>query len=202
MYRNWLKPFIDFIVSLLALLILSPVFILTTLLLFIANKGKPFFIQERPGKNERIFCILKFKTMNDKRDVNGNLLPDEKRLTTIGKMVRKTSVDELPQLINVLKGEMSLIGPRPLLVQYLPLYNTFQKRRHEVKPGITGWAQVNGRNAISWEEKFKYDVYYVDHLNLAFDLKIIIKTVGNVFTSSGISQRGEATVEYFKGNNA
>lgn len=202
MYRNWLKPFIDFIVSLLALLILSPVFILATLLLFIANKGKPFFIQERPGKNERIFCILKFKTMNDKRDVNGNLLPDEKRLTTIGKMVRKTSVDELPQLINVLKGEMSLIGPRPLLVQYLPLYNTFQKRRHEVKPGITGWAQVNGRNAISWEEKFKYDVYYVDHLNLALDLKIIIKTVGNVFTSSGISQRGEATVEYFKGNNA
>lgn len=202
MYRNWLKPFIDFIVSLLALLILSPVFILATLLLFIANKGKPFFIQERPGKNERIFCILKFKTMNDKRDVNGNLLPDEKRLTTIGKMVRKTSVDELPQLINVLKGEMSLIGPRPLLVQYLPLYNAFQKRRHEVKPGITGWAQVNGRNAISWEEKFKYDVYYVDHLNLALDLKIIIKTVGNVFTSSGISQRGEATVEYFKGNNA
>ena len=202
MYRNWLKPFIDFIVSLLALLILSPVFILATLLLFIANKGKPFFIQERPGKNERIFCILKFKTMNDKRDVNGNLLPDEKRLTTIGRMVRKTSVDELPQLINVLKGEMSLIGPRPLLVQYLPLYNAFQKRRHEVKPGITGWAQVNGRNAISWEEKFKYDVYYVDHLNLALDLKIIIKTVGNVFTSSGISQRGEATVEYFKGNNA
>lgn len=202
MYRNWLKPFIDFIVSLLALLILSPVFILATLLLFIANKGKPFFIQKRPGKHERIFCILKFKTMNDKRDVNGNLLPDEKRLTTIGKVVRKTSVDELPQLINVLKGEMSLIGPRPLLVQYLPLYNAFQKRRHEVKPGITGWAQVNGRNAISWEEKFKYDVYYVDHLNLAFDLKIIIKTVGNVFTSSGISQRGEATVEYFKGNNA
>lgn len=201
MYRNWLKPFIDFIVSLLALLILSPVFILATLLLFIANKGKPFFIQKRPGKNERIFCILKFKTMNDKRDANGNLLPDEKRLTTIGRMVRKTSVDELPQLINVLKGEMSLIGPRPLLVQYLPLYNAFQKRRHEVKPGITGWAQVNGRNAISWEEKFKYDVYYVDHLNIAFDLKIIVKTVGNVFTSSGISQRGEATVEYFKGNN-
>ena len=201
MYRNWLKPFIDFIVSLLALLILSPVFILATLLLFIANKGKPFFIQKRPGKDERIFCILKFKTMNDKRDANGNLLPDEKRLTSIGRMVRKTSVDELPQLINVLKGEMSLIGPRPLLVQYLPLYNAFQKRRHEVKPGITGWAQVNGRNAISWEEKFKYDVYYVDHLNIAFDLKIIVKTVGNVFTSSGISQRGEATVEYFKGNN-
>ncbi len=202
MYRNRLKPIIDFIVSLLALIILSPVFLMVILLLAVANKGKPFFIQERPGKNERIFCILKFKTMNDERDANGKLLPDEKRLTAIGKIVRKTSIDELPQLINVLKGDMSLIGPRPLLVHYLPLYNAFQKRRHEVKPGVTGWAQVNGRNAISWEEKFDYDVYYVDHLNLALDLKIIIKTVGNVFTSSGINQRGEATVEYFKGNNA
>ena len=202
MYRNWLKPFIDFLVALMVLLALSPLFLLTILLLFIANVGKPFFIQKRPGKKEKIFCILKFKTMNDKRDENGKLLPDEMRLTTIGKIVRKTSIDELPQLINVLKGEMSLIGPRPLLVEYLPLYNAFQKRRHEVKPGITGWAQVNGRNAISWEEKFKYDVYYVDHLSLGFDLRIIIKTIGNVFTSSGITQQGKATVEYFKGNNA
>lgn len=201
MYRNWLKPFIDFIVALLALIILSPVFLIATLLLAVANKGRPFFIQERPGKNERIFRILKFKTMNDDRDADGKLLPDEQRLTVIGKIVRKTSIDEIPQLINVLKGDMSLIGPRPLLVQYLPLYNAFQKRRHEVKPGITGWAQVNGRNAIRWEEKFKYDVYYVDHLNLSLDIKIIIKTIGNVFTSSGINQQGEATVEYFKGNN-
>ncbi len=201
MYRNWLKPFIDFIVALLALIILSPVFLIATLLLAVANKGRPFFIQERPGKNERIFRILKFKTMNDDRDADGKLLSDEQRLTVIGKIVRKTSIDEIPQLINVLKGDMSLIGPRPLLVQYLPLYNAFQKRRHEVKPGITGWAQVNGRNAIRWEEKFKYDVYYVDHLNLSLDIKIIIKTIGNVFTSSGINQQGEATVEYFKGNN-
>ena len=177
MYQNWLKPFIDFLVALMVLLALSPLFLLTILLLFIANGGKPFFIQQRPGKNEKIFCILKFKTMNDKRDKNGKLLPDEMRLTTIGKIVRKTSIDELPQLINVLKGEMSLIGPRPLLVEYLPLYNAFQKRRHEVKPGITGWAQVNGRNAISWEEKFKYDVYYVDHLSLGFDLRNILKGI-------------------------
>lgn len=202
MYRNWLKPTFDFIIALLALLIVSPVFILTSLLLAFANKGKPFFIQKRPGKNAQIFNIIKFKTMNDQKDANGNLLPDAKRLTVIGRIVRKTSIDELPQLINVLKGEMSLIGPRPLLVQYLALYNSFQKRRHEVKPGITGWAQVNGRNAISWGEKFEYDVYYVDHLNMALDLKILLKTIRNVFSSSGISQQGEATVEYFKGNEA
>lgn len=202
MYRNWLKPTIDFVIALVALLILSPIFLLTTLLLSLANKGQPFFIQKRPGKNEQIFRIIKFKTMNDQRDAKGNLLPDAKRLTFIGKIVRKTSIDELPQLINVIKGEMSLIGPRPLLVQYLPMYNAFQKRRHEVKPGITGWAQVNGRNAISWDEKFNYDVYYVDHLNPAMDFKIIMKTIINVFSSSGISQEGEATVQYFKGNEA
>lgn len=168
--------------------------------LFFLNNGKPFFIQPRPGKNEKIFKLIKFKTMNDKRDKLGYLLPDEKRLTVVGKFVRKTSLDEIPQLINVIKGDMSLVGPRPLLVEYLPLYNEEQKRRHEVKPGITGWAQVNGRNAISWEEKFKYDVWYVDHLSFILDLKILLLTIKKVFKREGISSTNAATMERFTGS--
>ncbi len=170
------------------------------LLLLIANNGKPFFLQQRPGKNEKIFTVIKFKTMNDKKDENGNLLPDEERLTTIGKFIRKTSLDEIPQLLNVIKGDMSLVGPRPLLVEYLPLYNEFEKRRHEVKPGITGWAQVNGRNAISWQQKFEYDVWYVDHLSFGLDMKILFMTFVKVFKSEGINAAGSATMEKFKGN--
>jgi len=169
--------------------------------LSIANTGKPFFIQARPGKHGRIFHIIKFKTMNDKTDSQGNLLPDAKRLTVVGKLVRKTSLDEIPQLINVLKGDMSLIGPRPLLPEYLPLYNQEQKRRHEVKPGITGWAQVNGRNAISWEDKFKFDVAYVEKQSFTLDLKILFLTVKKVFISEGINTEGQATTTYFKGND-
>lgn len=200
MYKTFLKRFIDFMIALVGLVIISPIFLFVTTALFIANNGRPFFFQDRPGKNERIFKIIKFKSMNDKKDKNGNLLPDAERLTKIGSFVRKTSLDEIPQLINVLKGDMSLIGPRPLLEQYLALYNTKQKRRHEVRPGITGWAQVNGRNAISWQQKFEYDVYYVDHLSFLLDLKILFLTVKKVFVREGISQEGEATMEKFKGN--
>jgi lipopolysaccharide/colanic/teichoic acid biosynthesis glycosyltransferase len=170
-----------------------------TVLLFFANNGKPFFFQRRPGKNGRIFLLMKFKTMNDRKDANGQLLPDEQRLTRVGKFIRKTSLDELPQLINVIKGDMSLVGPRPLLVEYLPLYTPFQNRRHEVKPGITGWAQVNGRNAISWESKFERDVWYVDHVSLALDFKIIFLTIKKVFKTEGISQQGHATMPVFTG---
>ena len=177
MYSNYLKRSIDFIAALLGLVILSPIFILVMLGLSIANNGKPFFFQLRPGKDERIFRIIKFKTMNDKKDEHGNLLPDAKRLTPIGKFIRKTSLDEIPQLINVLKGDMSLIGPRPLLPEYLPLYSEEQKKRHFVRPGITGWAQVNGRNAISWEKKFEYDVWYVEHISFSLDIKILFKTI-------------------------
>lgn len=166
----------------------------------IANNRRPFFVQSRPGKGKKIFKIIKFKTMNDKRDGEGNLLPDAERLTFIGKLIRKTSLDEIPQLINVIKGDMSLVGPRPLLTQYLPLYNDTQKRRHEVRPGITGWAQVNGRNAISWKQKFEYDVWYVDHVSFALDLKILLLTIKKVFVSEGIAQKGQATAEPFKGN--
>lgn len=166
----------------------------------IANAGKPFFFQQRPGKNEKIFKVIKFRSMNDKKDKGGNLLPDAERLTKAGSFVRKTSLDEIPQLINVLKGDMSLIGPRPLLVQYLHLYNNTQKRRHEVRPGVTGWAQVNGRNAISWAKKFEYDVWYVDHLSFALDIKILFLTIKKVFVREGISQEGQATMEFFKGN--
>src|SRR5690606_28127630 len=158
MYKNYLKRFLDFVAAFCGLVLLSPIFIIVMIGLYVANQGKPFFFQARPGKDERIFKIIKFKTMNDKKDANGNLLPDAERITPVGAFVRKTSLDEIPQLINVLKGDMSLVGPRPLLVQYLPLYNEKQKRRHEVRPGITGWAQVNGRNAISWQQKFDYDV--------------------------------------------
>ncbi|UGS24183.1 sugar transferase [Flavobacterium channae] len=200
MYKNYFKRLFDFTAALVGLLLLSPLFILVTLGLFIANQGKPFFFQIRPGKNEKLFRIVKFKTMNDKKDVTGDLLPDAQRLTKIGNFVRKTSLDEIPQLLNVLKGDMSLIGPRPLLPEYLPLYNEVQKRRHEVRPGITGWAQVNGRNAISWEQKFEYDVWYVNHISLWLDIKILFLTVKKVFVREGISQDGQATMEYFKGN--
>ena len=199
-YSNVLKPIFDFIIAFIGLLVVSPIFLLTTIALGIANNGKPFFFQRRPGKNERIFSIIKFKTMNVKKDAAGNLLSDAERLTKIGALVRKTSLDEIPQLINVLKGDMSLIGPRPLLPEYLPLYNQTQKRRHEVKPGITGWAQVNGRNAISWEEKFKLDVWYVDHCGFMLDVKILFLTLKKVFVREGINQGGQATMEAFKGN--
>lgn len=200
MYKNFIKGFLDFTVALLGLIILSPLFILITVFLYFANQGKPFFIQARPGKNGAIFHIVKFKTMNDKKDKEGKLLPDSDRLTTIGALVRKTSLDEIPQLLNVLKGDMSIIGPRPLLTHYLHLYNDFQNRRHEVKPGITGWAQVNGRNAISWDKKFELDVWYVDHLSFGLDLKILFKTVLKVIKKEGINAADAATIEPFNGN--
>ena len=177
-----------------------PVIFGVTVFLFVANQGKPFFFQLRPGKNERIFKIIKFKTMNDKKDVDGNLLPDAQRLTKIGEFVRKTSLDELPQLFNVLKGDMSIIGPRPLLPEYLPLYNETQRKRHEVRPGITGWAQVNGRNAISWQQKFDYDVWYVDHFTFLLDLKIVYLTIKKVFKREGITAENSVSAEAFKGN--
>lgn len=187
MYKNYLKRLFDFLVAFFGLLLLSPIFIVVTIALYFANQGKPFFFQKRPGLNERIFNIIKFKTMNDKKDVEGNLLPDVKRLTKIGSFVRKTSLDEIPQLINVLKGDMSLIGPRPLLVSYLELYDDFEKQRHNVRPGITGWAQVNGRNAISWTKKFELDVFYVNNISFLLDCKILIQTVKNVLSSKDIS---------------
>lgn len=199
MYRNLLKPACDFILSLTILILTSPIIFLTTLLLFVINKGKPFFFQQRPGKHERIFHVIKFKTMVDKKDERGLLLPDADRITWLGNIVRKSSIDELPQLINILKGDMSLIGPRPLLIQYLSLYNEKQKRRHEVKPGITGWAQVNGRNTISWEQKFDYDVWYVDNLNFLLDVKIIWLTISKVFKFENISADGHATMQKFTG---
>ena len=201
MYKNYFKRLFDFLAAFFGLILLSPIFIVVMIGLYFANQGKPFFFQARPGKDERIFKIVKFKTMNDKKDAQGNLLSDAERLTPIGAFVRKTSLDEIPQLINVLKGDMSLIGPRPLLPQYLPLYNTEQKRRHEVRPGITGWAQVNGRNAISWKRKFELDVEYVDKLSLLMDLKVFFTTFKKVFKSEGISQEGQATAEPFNGNN-
>ncbi len=177
-----------------------PIILIVYFVLFWQNRGACFFIQKRPGKNGEVFKIVKFKTMNDKRDTEGNLLPDSERLTPIGKFIRKTSLDELPQLINVLKGDMSLVGPRPLLVEYLPLYNAEQRRRHEVKPGITGWAQVNGRNTISWEDKFKLDIWYVNHISFWLDMKILWLTIVKVFAREGISQQGQATMEEFKGS--
>ena len=201
MYKNFIKSTIDFVLALIGFLLLSPVFVLVTIGLFFANDGKPFFFQLRPGKDGKIFKIIKFKTMTDKKDENGNLLPDADRLTKIGSFVRKTSLDEIPQLLNVIKGDMSLVGPRPLLPQYLELYNDFQRRRNEVKPGITGWAQVNGRNSISWEKKFEYDVWYVDNVSFLLDIKILILTVLKVVKSEGINEQGQATSEEFKGNN-
>lgn len=187
MYRKFFKRFFDLVVALAGFLVLFPIFLFVWVALVFANRGKPFFVQPRPGKNAVIFKIVKFKTMNDRRDAHGKLLPDAERLTKIGSFVRKTSLDEIPQLINVLKGDMSLIGPRPLLVEYLPLYDDFERRRHEVRPGITGLAQVNGRNAIDWTTKFKYDVQYVDNLSLSLDLQILFKTIKKVLTSSEIS---------------
>ena len=200
MYLNFIKGTIDFSASLIVLVLLFPVLVILTLLLTIANQGKPFFFQLRPGKNQKIFKIIKFKTMTDAKDTNGNLLLDVDRLTKLGRFVRKTSVDELPQLINVLKGDMSLIGPRPLLPQYLSLYSDFQNRRHEVKPGITGLAQVNGRNSISWENKFVYDVCYVEQISFLVDLKILLLTVKKVFKSEGITNEGQSITEAFKGS--
>lgn len=201
MYKYFFKRILDFLAAFFGLIILSPIFIVVCIGLYVANDGKPFFFQARPGKGRKIFKIIKFKTMNDKKDINGNLLPDADRLTAIGSFVRKTSLDEIPQLINVLKGDMSLIGPRPLLIQYLPLYTATQSRRHEVRPGITGWAQVNGRNAISWEKKFELDVWYVDHISLATDLKVFFITFNKVFKREGISADGHVTIEPFNGNN-
>lgn len=200
MYKPFLKRLIDFFGSLMGLLILSPVFIFVLITLTIANGGKPFFVQARPGKGGRIFKIIKFKTMNDKKDASGRLLPDADRLTFMGAFVRKTSLDEIPQLINVLKGDMSLIGPRPLLVQYLPLYSERQTKRHLVRPGITGWAQVNGRNAISWKQKFELDVWYVENLSFSLDLKILLMTIKKVFIREGINQEGHETMLAFQWN--
>lgn len=196
-----LKRFFDIIVSLVILIISIPISILTFLLLSLSIKGLPLFFQIRPGKGNKLFCIIKFKTMNDRRDRSGNLLPDEMRLTKIGKIVRKLSIDELPQLINVLKGDMSLIGPRPLLPEYLAHYTPEQARRHEVRPGITGWAQVNGRNSISWKKKFEYDVWYVDNISFKVDFKIILITIVNVINRKDINQNNFATVDFFNGNN-
>ncbi|WP_316811422.1 sugar transferase [Pedobacter heparinus] len=201
MYKNFLKRYLDFILSLAGLVVLSPVFVVVLIILCITNNGKAFFFQKRPGKNENLFSIIKFKTMNDKKDKDGNLLPDSERMTKIGRFIRNSSLDEIPQLINVFIGQMSIIGPRPLLPQYLSLYNDEQLKRHQVKPGITGWAQVNGRNAITWTQKFKYDVWYVENFSFLLDVKIIYLTVKKVFKSENISQDGHATMEYFKGDN-
>ena len=201
-YTRYFKYPLDCLIAAFLILLTSPVLLSTILLLAIANRGSGiFFLQERPGKNGKIFKVIKFKTMTDERDVDGNLLPDAQRLTKVGRFVRSTSIDELPQLINVLKGDMALIGPRPLLPQYLPLYSKEQARRHEVRPGITGWAQVNGRNAISWTRKFELDVWYVDHCSFLLDLKIIFMTIKKVFVREGISSETSVTMEAFTGNN-
>ncbi|OCB69076.1 Sugar transferase involved in LPS biosynthesis (colanic, teichoic acid) [Flavobacterium glycines] len=200
MYKLFFKRLLDFTASMIGFVMLSPLFLLVTIGLFFANQGKPFFFQLRPGLHGKIFKIVKFKTMNDKKDANGKMLPDAERLTKIGSFVRKTSLDEIPQLINVIKGDMSLIGPRPLLPQYLHLYSDFQNRRHEVKPGITGWAQVNGRNAISWDRKFELDVWYVDHISFVLDFKILFKTILKVVKREGINAADAATIEPFNGN--
>ena len=202
MYKHFFKRLIDFLIALVALVCLSPLLLIVTLWLHFANKGAgAFFFQERPGKNGKIFKVVKYKTMTDERDVQGELLPDAQRLTKVGRFVRSTSIDELPQLFNVLKGDMALIGPRPLLMKYLPLYSPEQARRHEVRPGISGWAQCHGRNAISWGEKFQYDVWYVDHVSLLTDLKVIYLTLRTVLKREGISHDGAATMEAFNGHN-
>jgi undecaprenyl phosphate N,N'-diacetylbacillosamine 1-phosphate transferase len=199
MYRYFFKRVFDFIFAVIGLAISLPIFIVVTIFLLFANQGKPFFVQVRPGKDARLFKIIKFKTMNDKRGADGALLPDAQRLTGIGAFVRKSSIDELPQLLNVIIGDMSLIGPRPLLPEYLPLYNMEQKRRHEVKPGITGWAQINGRNAISWNSKFEYDVWYVQHYNFILDIKILCLTLKKVLVKEGISSNTSVTMDKFTG---
>jgi len=201
MYKHFLKRFFDFLISFCALIVLSPVLILITCWLQLTNNGAgAFFCQERPGKGGKIFKVLKFKTMSDLRDSNGILLPDENRITNVGLFMRSISMDELPQLINVLKGDMSLIGPRPLLIQYLPLYDKHQVRRHDVRPGITGWAQVHGRNAISWQQKFEFDVWYVNHLTMWLDIKILLLTFKKVIIREGVSFETSSTINYFLGN--
>lgn len=206
MYKAFFKPLFDFSFSLLAICALSPVLLIVTVLLAIANKGKPFFIQKRPGKNEKIFHIVKFKTMTDSINASGELLPDAERLTTIGKIVRKSSIDEIPQLFNVLMGEMSLVGPRPLLPEYLVVYENWQKKRHHVKPGITGWAQINGRNFLNWDKKFALDVWYVENVSLWLDIKILFLTLKKVIISEGISAEGHETMprltDYMKKKNS
>lgn len=200
MYSSVIKVFIDFILSLVIILLTLPIIICVTLLLLVTNNGNPFFLQSRPGKHGKIFKIIKFKTMIDKKDENDELLPDEMRITSVGRIIRKTSLDELLQFVNVIKGDMSVVGPRPLLPEYLSLYNDYQKRRHEVKPGITGWAQVNGRNSISWEKKFEYDIWYVDNISIKTDMKILFLTFVKIFKSEGISSETSVTMEKFKGN--
>ena len=201
MYPGFFKRAIDLLVSLILLTLALPLLVIAAIVLFFANNGKVFFTQERPGRKNRLFRVIKFKTMNDRKDPTGKLLPDKERLTPAGKFIRTTSIDELPQMINVLKGDMSLIGPRPLLSRYLPLYNEQQKRRHEVRPGITGWAQVNGRNAISWQKKFEYDIWYVDNLGFLLDVKIVWLTIIKIFKREGITEQGSATISAFNGNN-
>ena len=201
MYVSIIKPFLDKIAAVVVLVVASPFFLLSMLTLAIANKGRIWFIQQRPGFREKKFYLVKFKTMTDERDKDGNLLPDDRRLTLVGRFIRRTSLDELPQLLNVLKGEMSFVGPRPLLVEYLPLYNVEQRRRHDVKPGITGWAQVNGRNAISWRQKFAFDIYYVDHISFSLDVKILFLTIVKVFRAEGINSATSVTMEKFTGEN-
>lgn len=199
-YCKYFKRPLDICIALLAIGFFSPFFVLLTIILFVANRGNPFFVQERPGKDGKVFRMIKFKTLNDEKSESGELLPDAQRLLRIGKLIRASSLDELPQLFNILHGEMSIVGPRPLLVKYLPYYNEFQSRRHMVKPGITGWAQVNGRNKLTWDQKFAYDVFYVENVSLLFDIKILLLTVRKVILREGVNQEGEVTAEAFKGN--
>jgi undecaprenyl phosphate N,N'-diacetylbacillosamine 1-phosphate transferase len=201
MYRKHFKRLLDFSFALFLLVLTLPIILVVVIILVFANNGKVFFVQPRPGKGSKIFSIIKFKTMSDRRDGNGNLLPDKERITSLGRFIRKSSIDELPQLINVLIGDLSIIGPRPLLVDYMPLYNEFQSRRHEVRPGITGWAQVNGRNTITWQKKFEYDVWYIDNLSFSLDLKILLLTIHRVIASENVNSSAEVTMERFMGNN-
>ena len=201
MYQKYIKPFFDFTAAFIGLLLLTPIFFLITILLYFLNNKKPFYFQLRPGLNEKNFTIIKFKTMNDRRDINNELLPDKDRTTFIGKIIRKTSLDEIPQLINVIKGDMSLVGPRPLLPEYLPFYSDEQKQRHNVKPGITGWAQINGRNSISWNKKLEYDIWYVKHVSFLIDFKILFLTIKKVILPQGINASEEYTMDYFNGKN-
>lgn len=198
-YRNLIKPILDFLMAIIAFLVLLPIFLVTAFLLFIITFENPFFLQKRPGKNGRIFSVIKFKTMRNTRDKSGHLLSDEMRMTPIGKFIRSTSIDEIPQLLNVIKGDMSIVGPRPLLPEYLPLYSEYQNQRHLVKPGITGYAQINGRNSLTWEEKFDFDVYYVKNCSFVLDLKIVLKTVKQVFARKNINKANDATMDRFRG---